>query len=108
MTKDSFQAVLELTGLPVVYSHFRKATELPYIVFELNADTQTFADNTHLQEIAGGFVELYTAFKDTAAEKLVRDVLLEAGIAFGKDYESYDRESDTFVNRWRFQFLYKD
>lgn len=76
MTLADVKEMLERTGLPVAYHHFKKAPSVPFIVYHcpedapFNADDQVYHNSRELE------IELYTDQKDEATERML-ELLLE-------------------------------
>ncbi|HAN44597.1 MAG TPA: hypothetical protein DCP97_04310, partial [Ruminococcaceae bacterium] len=75
MTQDELEEKLKLAGFPVQYHHFSKFVEPPYIVYLRVFDENIAADLSVLGKIKHYQVELYSAEKDTAAEKKLERIL---------------------------------
>ena len=70
---------------PTAYSHFKSAQALPFICY-LVVSTDTFsADNTVLTESVYVDIELYSATKNLAAEKKIKDMLKENELPWSYD-----------------------
>lgn len=89
--------VLNQTGLPVAYSHFRSAQEPPFLVYLGAGQNVMRADDTHYWRENTYQVEYYFKVKDEAAETAIEDVLLQAGYQFDKSGDTYIDEEDLFV-----------
>jgi hypothetical protein len=80
MTLIELKRILDATGYPVAYSHFTESTnrpipDPPFIVY-LSPSTSNFhADDVVLKKINDLTIELYTSYKDLAAEQSLEDVL---------------------------------
>lgn len=92
MTFKELKAILETTGYPVAYSHFNEATEPPFITYISAYSSNIFADNSvfHKAEIVQ--VELYTDYKDPAAEQTVEKALDESDIPWSVEESYIDSE----------------
>lgn len=89
--------VLQSTGLPCAYSHFRKAQKLPYIVYIGDGQDNFAADNTWYHRENTYQVEYYFKDKDEAKEKAIEDALLAAGYQYNKSSDVYLSDMDAFV-----------
>ncbi|USK46347.1 hypothetical protein [Cytobacillus oceanisediminis] len=105
MTLIELRQILELTRLPVAYSHWT-ATENnpvpapPYICYLAEGSANMMADNMAFQKITDVNIELYTSKKDLAAEAALEKVLDDHKIP----YES----SETFIDSEKlFQKFYE-
>lgn len=75
---------LEQTGLPVVYHHWEKPPDLPYLVY-LYTDSDNFGADDRVYSKADNYdVELYSDIKDPATEKIVEDLFDEYDIYYEK------------------------
>lgn len=87
MTQQELYQALKSLGVPVAYSHFMESTgkpipDPPYIVY-LSTTSQDFqADNRNFYPVRTFQVELYTAKKDLAAEKILEDKLNELELPY--------------------------
>lgn len=73
------------TIYPTAYSHFKSAQALPFICYlVVSSDTFT-ADNTVLTESIYVDIELYSANKNLAAEKKIKDMLKENELPWSYD-----------------------
>lgn len=85
MTLIEIKAMLDTLGYPVAYSHFKQATDLPFICY-LDAGTNNYnADNAVYQKVQNIDIELYFEHKNSTTEKALEDLLNENGIT----WESY-------------------
>lgn len=90
-------ATLQSTGLPCVYSHFKKPKEPPYIVYIGNGQNVLEADNTHYWRRNTYQVEYYFTQKNEANETSIENALLEAGFLYDKSEDVYIEDEDVFV-----------
>ena len=93
----SIYSTLQTTGLPCVYSHFRKKQTLPYIVYIGDGQDTFAADNTWYHRENTYQVEYYFKDKDEAKEKAIEDALLAAGYQYTKSGDNYISDMDAFV-----------
>lgn len=87
--------LLESTGLPVAYNHFKKPPNLPYIIYLLSYTSNFAADNKVHEKINNYQVELYSRNKDVASETLIED-LFDANSIFYNKTETYIDSEDFF------------
>jgi hypothetical protein len=73
--EGTLKTILDITGLPVAYHHFKTPPEPPYIVYLFAYSSNFGADNKVHKEIPNYQVELYTKSKDPSAEALIEDLL---------------------------------
>ena len=95
MNEEALKALLETTGLPVAYHHFKTPPEPPYIVYLLSYSSNFGADNKVHSQADNYQVELYTTIKDPASEKLVED-LFDANDIFWDKTETYIDSEDLY------------
>ena len=89
--------VLQSTGLPCAYSHFRKPQSPPYIVY-IGYGQETFeADNTHYYRQNTYRVEYYFTTKNESSEASIENALLEAGYLYEKSEDVYIEDQNVFV-----------
>lgn len=88
---------LQSTGLPCVYSHFKKPKKLPYIVYIGNGQNVFEADNTHYWRQNQYQVEYYFTTKDESNEASIEDALLGAGFLYDKSEDVYIEDEGVFV-----------
>lgn len=89
MTQAELYQALKAIGFPVAYSHFEDtpqnpAPKPPFITYQFVYSSDVKADNQNYVEISNFQIELYTAKKDLAAEKLVQDKLKELKLPYMK------------------------
>ena len=93
----SIYQVLQSTGVPCAYSHFRKPQSPPYIVY-IGDGQETFeADNTHYYRQNTYQVEYYFTTKNESNEASIEDALLEAGYLYEKSEDVYIEDQNVFV-----------
>ena len=89
--------VLQSTGLPCAYSHFKKKQSPPYIVYIGNGQDVFEADNTHYWKQNTYQVEYYFTTKNEQNEASIENALLEAGYLYEKSEDIYIEEEGVFV-----------
>ena len=87
MNLYELKTILEATGFPVAYSHFRKTEnepfpQPPFIVYIVTYSSHMMADNKVHIPIENAQIELYTSKKDLDAEAKLEAVLNENEIPF--------------------------
>lgn len=80
MTLAELKAILDQTGYPVTYSHFKGTPEdpvpaPPYVCYLEVYSSNSFADNRVYKKIPNVQIELYTKNKDLQAESKLETVL---------------------------------
>ena len=93
----SIYQVLQSTGLPCAYSHFKKAQSPPYIVYIGNGQDVFEADNTHYWKQNTYQVEYYFTTKNEQNEASIENALLEAGYLYDKSEDNYIEDEGVFV-----------
>ena len=89
--------VLQSTGLPCAYSHFKKAQSPPYIVYIGNGQDVFEADNTHYWKQNTYQVEYYFTTKNEQNEASIENALLEAGYLYDKSEDNCIEDEGVFV-----------
>jgi len=98
MTQAELFTALKSLGMPVAYGEFVSTPENPaplppFITYQFSNDNDLKADNQNYFEISNFQVELYTAKKDPAKEKLVQDKLRELRLPYSKIEAWIDSEN---------------
>ena len=93
----SIYQVLQSTGLPCAYSHFKKAQSPPYIVYIGNGQDTFQADNTHYYRRNTDQVEYYFTTKNESNEASIESALLGAGYLYDKSEDVYIEDEGVFV-----------
>ena len=89
--------VLQSTGLPCAYSHFKTKQDPPYVVYIGGGQDTMEADNTIYWRENTYQVEYYFATKNEANESAIEDALLSAGYIYTKSEDIYIEEQGVFV-----------
>ena len=89
--------VLQSTGLPCAYSHFKKKQSPPYIVYIGNGQDTFQADDTHYWKQNTYQVEYYFTTKNEQNEASIENALLEAGYLYDKSEDNYIEDEGVFV-----------
>ena len=108
MLQAEIKAMLDKTGLPVVYSHWRKgkAPALPYLVF-IRTDSETTGSDYGCELRHDTYdIELYSDNKDPEAEGALESVLDAAGIHY-ECYEDYIESEDMYQVVYTIEFYYR-
>ena len=93
----SIYQVLQSTGLPCAYSHFKKKQSPPYLVYIGNGQDTLEADNTHYWRNNRYQVEYYFTTKNEQNEGAIESALLENGFLYDKSEDIYIEDEDVFV-----------
>ena len=88
---------LQSTGLPCVYSHFKKSQSPPYIAYIGNGQNIADADNTHYWRNNRYQVEYYFTTKNESNEAAIEDALLANGYLYDKCEDIYIEDEGVFV-----------
>ena len=92
MTLAELAQHLVKLSYPVAYSHFKGPQSLPFICY-LVVSTDAFStDNKVLTESVYVDIELYSATKNLAAEKKIKDMLKENELPWSYDEVFIDGE----------------
>ena len=91
--------VLQSTGLPCAYSHFKTAQEPPYIVYIGRGQDVLEADNTHYWRENKYQVEYYYKTKNEQNETDIESALLNAGFV-------YEKSEDVFIEDENVNVIY--
>ena len=96
MNKTIYE-VLQSTGLPCVYSHFKTKQEPPYLVYIGGGQNTMDADNTHYWRENTYQVEFYFTEKNETLETEIEDALLANGFLYEKSEDVFIEEEDVHV-----------
>lgn len=97
MTRTNIYTVLQSTGLPCAYSHFKSDQSPPYIVYIGSGQNIAYADDTHYWSENTYQVEYYYKLKDETAEAAIESSLLSNGYRFEKSEDNFISDEDVFV-----------
>ena len=92
--------ILQATGLPCAYSHFRDRTlpkVPPYIVYTGTGQDTFQADDTHYWRRNRYQIEYYFTQKNEATETLIEDLLLQNGYLYEKTEDVFIEDEGVFV-----------
>ena len=89
--------VLQGTGLPCAYSHFRDKKTPPYIVYIGNGQEVMSADDTYIWTNNQYQIEYYFETKNEANEAAIESALLSAGFQYVKSEDAYLEDQNLFV-----------
>ncbi len=100
MNLEQLKTILEATGFPVAYLHFKETgnealPQPPFIVYFTAFSSNFMADNKVHIPIENVQIELYTTKKDLAAEAKVNELLNENEIPF-ETSESYIESEELY------------
>lgn len=92
--------ILQSTGLPCAYSHFREGSTPdapPYIVYLGGGQDNFEADNTYYYQRNRYQIEYYFTKKDEEKEAQIEQLLLDNGFLYEKSEDTYIEEEGVFV-----------
>lgn len=89
--------VLQSTGLPCAYGHFKEAQSPPYIVYIGRGQETADADNTHYWTRNSYQVEYYFTTKNELNEEAIEAMLLANGFLYEKSEDIYIEDEGVFV-----------
>lgn len=95
MTLAEFKKLLDATGYPVAYSHFKEAQKPPFICYLRNGSANFIADNKVYKKINDITIELYSNKKDLVAEEALEKLLDDNDIPYDSD-EIYIESEELF------------
>lgn len=93
MKTAEIKAVLEQTGLSVVYSHYKSGMPLPCIAFREGATEYLFSDDIAYASLQNWVAELYTRNKDEMQEERLGNILKKEGMPFSKTQDFLNSEA---------------
>lgn len=101
-TYTDIAAVLNSTGLPCTYSHFRdvpgvEPQEPPFLTYIGRGQSQFEADNTYYHKRNRYQIEYYFRKKDESKEDAIETALLNAGFLYDKSEDVYLSDLDVFL-----------
>ena len=89
--------VLQSTGLPCAYSHFKTPQEPPYLVYLGSGQDVLEADNTHYWKNNRYQIEYYFTEKNETNEAAIEKVLLDNGLLYDKSEDVFIENEGVFV-----------
>ena len=92
MTLAELKKLLDATGFPVAYSHFKEAMATPYICYLVTYSPNFKADNKVYHKINSIDIELYTDKKDPISELILEDILDANEIPYDSDEDFIESE----------------
>ena len=99
---NTLYQILATSGLPCVYSHFKKddgqvPESPPYIVYIGAGQDDQAADNTYIWKKNLYQIEYYFAEKNEQNEAIIEKLLLDNGYNYTKSEDVYIESEDVFV-----------
>lgn len=89
--------ILQSTGIPCAYYHFKTAQNPPYIVYIGEGQFNFSADNTFYYSENEYQIQYYFETKNEANEAAIEAALLSAGYQYDKSEDIYIEDQDLFV-----------
>ena len=89
--------VLQSTGLPCAYSHFKTPQDPPYLVYLGSGQDVLEADNTHYWKNNRYQIEYYFTEKNETNEAAIEEVLLDNGFLYDKSEDVFIEDEGVFV-----------
>lgn len=98
----SIYQVLQSTGIPCVYSHYKTPDDgepvtPPYLAYIGSGQNTADADDTHYWRENSYQIEYYFTKKEKAKETAIEDALLENGYNYTKSEDVYIEDEGVFV-----------
>ena len=93
----SIYEVLQSTGLPCAYSHFKKPQKPPYLVYIGSGQNASAADNTLYWRENTYQVEYYFTEKNEQNEAVIEEALLDNGYLYEKSEDIFIESEGVFV-----------
>lgn len=101
-----YEIIEQRTGIPVVYSHFKKAgsvpKEPPYFAVMGAGQSNFKADSTYYYSRNLLRLEYYFAKKNSTMEATIEEILLDNGLLYTKSEDVYIEEEGVFVIYYEF------
>lgn len=101
MATSTLFEILQMSGLPCAYSHFKGDEDIPfappYIVYIGGGQDNMAADNTYVWSNNRYQVEYYFTEKDESKEAEIETLLLSNGYNYVKSEDVYIQEEGVFV-----------
>lgn len=102
-----FDILEQRTGIPVVYSHFKKGgatPKSPPYFATIGAGQSDFpADNTYYYKRELTTLEYYFNQKNSTMEATIEEILLENGCLYTKSEDVYIEDQGVFVIYYEFE-----
>lgn len=109
MILQELKELLEQTGFPVAYSHFKESEitslpEFPFICYLVVFSPNFMADDVSFQKIDHVQIELYNSKKDETVESILETILHENSIPYSST-ESYIESEDFYQKIYETRLL---
>ncbi|TCJ01577.1 hypothetical protein [Cytobacillus praedii] len=109
MTLVEMKKILDLTGLPVTYSHWTATTNNPvpappYICYLVDGNENLMADNKVYHKISDVNIELYTTKKDLSVEALLEKALDDHEIPYDS-FEAFIDSEKLFLKTYEVRLI---
>lgn len=96
MRTSDFYAMLKTLGIPVAYSVFKNAVELPFMVYEESREVRGDDFKNRIAETEYR-IELYAYERNVELEEKLEKILDEHGFSYRADYGIYISSEQTFM-----------
>ena len=93
----TIQEILESTGIPCAYFHFKTKQEPPFIVYYGDGQYNFNADDTFYYSYNEYRIEYYYTLKNERNEAAIETALLSAGYQYEKSEDVYIQSQNVFV-----------
>lgn len=104
MTLVELKQILEATGYPVDYSHFKDAQAPPFICYLVEGNPNFMADNKVYHKVSDVNIELYTTKKDLVAEATLEKVLDDHEIPYDS-FEAFIDSEELFQKTYEVRLI---
>lgn len=95
--KKTIFELLQMSGLPCAYSHFKRAIEPPYVVYIGNGQDTFEADNRIYYGQNTYQIEYYYTEKNETNESTIESLLTGDGWIYSKSEDIYIEDLNCFV-----------
>lgn len=90
------KTALEGLNIPIAYSHFKKNTSTPYLVYYVDSQDGFYADNTTYTKSKTISIELYSDKKDETLEHNLETILNDNELPFDIISEVYIDDEELY------------
>ncbi len=104
MTLVELVNLLDSTGYPVSFSHFKERPSIPFITYMIPSEEGFNADNTNYHTLTDVDIELYTDKKDLVAEQAIESLLKQHELPF-TSYQIYIDSEQVFQKTYEVRLI---
>ena len=104
MTLKELKKILDSTGFPVAYSHFKEYTKAPFITYLVFDSNNYFADNKVWKKTDIIQIELYTDKKNINIEEKLEKILDDNEICYTSS-EMYIESQELFQKIYEMEII---